>query len=497
MFNLVAMSHDSASLRYLPLFFDMRGRPALVCGGGAVAERKVRLLRQAGARVSVVAPDLTQGLEELARGGVIQHLHGRFDAAQIAGQRLVVAATDDPAVNATVAAAAESQGIWVNVVDDAEHSSCIVPAIVDRSPLIIAVSSGGTAPMLARAVRAQIELAFDASIGRLAQLLAAWRDRIRQRIPSPEARRAFYEDALQGPVQDAVRRDRLVEAEQALEDTLERAAQPAKATARRGQVSLVGAGPGDAGLLTLHGYRALQRADVILHDRLVSAEVLALARRDALLIEVGKQARRPSVAQEQIHALMIEHALAGRSVVRLKGGDPFIFGRGGEELEALRARGIDFEVIPGISAAIAGAAYAGIPLTHRDHADGLRLVAAQRRDGTAGIDYRHWAGSRDTLACYMGLAQLAELSAQLIVHGRDAATPVALIENASRRSQRVVTGRLDQLDALARQHGLQSPTVVIIGAVAALADDLHWFGQASQQKQEFDAPAAAPVERVA
>ena len=183
MFNLVAMSHDSASLRYLPLFFDMRGRPALVCGGGAVAERKVRLLRQAGARVSVVAPDLTQGLEELARGGVIQHLHGRFDAAQIAGQRLVVAATDDPAVNATVAAAAESQGIWVNVVDDAEHSSCIVPAIVDRSPLIIAVSSGGTAPMLARAVRAQIELAFDASIGRLAQLLAAWRDRIRQRIP--------------------------------------------------------------------------------------------------------------------------------------------------------------------------------------------------------------------------------------------------------------------------------------------------------------------------
>ena len=487
------MSHDSLSLRYLPLFFDMRGRPALVCGGGAVAERKVRLLRDTGARVTVVAPELTPALAALARDGAIQHLQARFEPGQLAGQRLAVAATDDPAVNAAVAAAADSLGIWVNVVDDAEHSSCIVPAIVDRSPLVIAVSSGGTAPMLARAVRAQIELALDASLGRLAQLLAAWRGRIRQRIESPEARRAFYEDVLQGPVQDAVRRERPADAEQALADTLNRAAQTETSSLRPGRVSLVGAGPGDAGLLTLHGYRALQRADVVLHDRLVSADVLALARRDALLVEVGKQARRPSVAQEQINTLMIEHALAGRAVVRLKGGDPFIFGRGGEELEALRARGIDYEVIPGISAALAAAAYAGIPLTHRDHADGLRLVAAQRRDGAAGIDYRHWAGSRDTLACYMGLAQLAELSEQLIHHGRDAATPVALVENASRRSQRVVTGRLDQLDALAREHALQSPTVAIIGAVAALANRLHWFGA----NAPVSSPASSRVERVA
>ncbi len=488
------MSHDSPSLRYLPLFFDMNGRPALVCGGGAVAERKVRLLRETGARVTIVAPELTTALAGLARDGAIRHLPGRFEAAQLAGQRFVVAATDDPAVNAAVAAAAELQGIWVNVVDDAEHSSCIVPAIVDRSPLVIAVSSGGTAPMLARAVRAKIELALDASVGRLAQLLAAWRGRIRQRIASPEARRAFYEQVLQGPVQDAVRRERPEEADQTLADTLQRHADPVGTAPTAGRVSLVGAGPGDAGLLTLHGYRALQRADVVLHDRLVSAEVLALARRDALLIEVGKQARRPSVAQEQIHALMIEHALAGRSVVRLKGGDPFIFGRGGEELEALRARGIDYEVIPGISAALAAAAYAGIPLTHRDHADGLRLVAAQRRDGAASIDYRHWASSRDTLACYMGLAQLAELSEQLIRHGRDAATPVALIENASRRSQRVVTGRLDQLDQLSREHALQSPTVVIIGAVAALAETLHWFGADATRGTD---PVPLPVERVA
>ena len=492
------MGQDSASLRYLPLFFDMRGRAALVCGGGAVAERKVRLLRDAGARVTVVSPDLTPALAELARNGAIRHLPERFEAAQIDGQRLVVAATDEAAVNAAVAAAAESRGIWVNVVDDAEHSSCIVPAIVDRSPLVIAVSSGGTAPMLARAVRAQIELALDASLGRLAQLLAAWRGRIRQRIESPEARRAFYEDVLQGPVQDAVRREQPAEAEQALAETLQRAARPTDAERLPGRVSLVGAGPGDAGLLTLHGYRALQRADVVLHDRLVSAEVLALARRDALLIEVGKQARRPSVAQEHIHALMIEHALAGRAVVRLKGGDPFIFGRGGEELEALRARGIQYEVVPGISAAIAAAAYAGIPLTHRDHADGLRLVAAQRREGAVGIDYRHWASSRDTLACYMGLAQLAELSEQLIRHGRDAATPVALVENASRRSQRVVTGRLDQLDALAREHALESPTVVIIGAVAALADTLHWFGASASASTAAGAlRAEARVERVA
>ena len=368
---------------------------------------------------------------------------------------------------------ARDRHVLVNVVDDAELSSFIVPAIVDRSPLVIAISSGGVAPVLARHVRERLEGLLDESLGTLAGLLQRWRDRIKRARPDLDARRRFYAAVVRGPVAASLRRRQADAAEQALAQLLEQPQQEA-----RGSVVLVGAGPGDPGLLTLNALRALQDADVILHDRLVSDEVLALARRDARKIAVGKAARAQSVPQERIHQLMLEHARAGRRVVRLKGGDPFVFGRGGEELEFLAAHGIPFEVVPGITAALACGAYAGVPLTHRDHAQSLRLVTAHCGESIDTLDWVALAQERQTVAFYMGVAGLATIGDRLLRHGRDAMTPVAIIENGSRPDQRVTLATLDALEDLAACGDIQSPALLVVGEVAALAGRLHWFGTA-------------------
>ena len=403
-------------MRYFPLFLDLRGRPVLVVGGGAVAERKVRLLVASGARVTVVAPVLCSGLAQQAARGEIAHRIGEFAESDLAAQRWVIAATDQAAVNRAVAAAAEARGLFVNVVDDAELSSAIMPAIVDRSPLMIAISSGGAAPMLARRVREQLETLLDQSWGRVAQLLGAWRARIRARFGDTRQRRAFYRELLDGPVVELVRRGRETDAEQALDQRLAEAPQPAPP----GSVILVGAGPGDPGLLTLRALRALNEADVVLHDRLVSAEVLAMVRRDAELLDVGKVSGGASVSQDLINRMLVAHARAGRKVVRLKGGDPFIFGRGGEELEHLRAAGIAYECVPGVTAALACAASAGIPLTHRDHSRAVRLIAAHQREQMTPADWDSLAACQDTLVVYMVVAALAEFCSQLTQRGRAA-----------------------------------------------------------------------------
>jgi len=457
-------------MRYFPLFADLQGQRVLVVGGGEVAERKVRLLLEAGARVELVARDLTEWL----RGeDTVDWLALEFDPAQLSGTTLVVAATSDAAVNARVAATARDRQVLVNVVDDAELSSFIVPAIVDRSPLVIAISSGGVAPVLARHVRERLESLLDESLGTLAGLLQRWRDRIKRALPDLDARRRFYAEVVRGPVAASLRRRQSAAAERALGQLLD---QPQRAAP--GSVVLVGAGPGDPGLLTLNALRALQDADVILHDRLVSDEVLALARRDAQQIAVGKTARAHSVPQECIHQLMLEHALAGRRVVRLKGGDPFVFGRGGEELEFLAAHGIPFEVVPGITAALACGAYAGVPLTHRDYAQSLRLVTAHCGESIDTLDWVALAQERQTVVFYMGVAGLATIGARLRRHGRDALTPVAIIENGSRPDQRVTLATLDELEELAACGGIQSPALLVVGEVAALAGRLHWFGNA-------------------
>ena len=383
----------------------------------------------------------------------------------------MIAATDDRTVNADVATAADSMAILANVVDDAGLSSFIVPAIVDRSPVVVAVSSGGTAPVLARLVREQIEALLDESVGALASLLERWRSRIKAAFPELAARRRFYETVVRGAAARAMRRRRPDDADRWLAREV---ARPVASSV--GSVAIVGAGPGDPGLLTLNALRALQSADVILHDRLVSAEVLALARRDAERIEVGKQAGGQSVTQRRIHALMLEHAGAGRRVVRLKGGDPFVFGRGGEELEFLAAHGIPFEVVPGITAAVACGAYAGIPLTHREHAQSVQFVTAHCADSLPPRDWDALAAAGQTLCFYMGVGELASLGATLVAHGRSDDTPVAVIENGSRPEQRVTLARLRELDDLAARGALASPAMVIVGEVASFAMSLHWFG---------------------
>ena len=458
-----------------PLFADLRDRAVLVVGGGAVAERKVEALLQAGALPLLASPVLNEKLQAWHDAGRISWQAGEFHEASLDEAWLVIAATDDRAVNRKVYEAATARRLLANVVDEAELCSFHSPAVVQRGLLQIAISSGGGAPMLARHVRRQLETLLDDSLGTLAELLTRQRDAIRARFPDLGLRRRFFETLLAGPLPRLLRQQ--LDAPQAdayLRELLENE----KPATPVGSVVLVGAGPGDPGLVTLNALRAMNEADVILHDRLVSAEVLRLSRRDATRIEVGKSAGRHSMSQDDIHALMLEHARAGKRVVRLKGGDPFVFGRGGEELEALHAAGIGFEVVPGITAAAACAAYAGIPLTHRDHAQSVRLVTAHARDSLDTLDWPALARERQTLAFYMGASRLDLVQQRLIGHGRAPETPFALVENGSRPEQRIVAGTLTELSHLARVHAVESPALLIVGEVAALAERLHWFGAA-------------------
>jgi uroporphyrin-III C-methyltransferase/precorrin-2 dehydrogenase/sirohydrochlorin ferrochelatase len=459
-------------MQLFPLFSDLKGRRVVVIGGGEVASRKVQLLLEASANVRVGAPSISQELLELQKAGRIDVVAGTFEPAWLDDAWLVIAATDSQLVNADVSAAAHARRLFCNVVDDAELSSFQVPSIVDRSPIVVAISSSGTAPVLARRLREQLESLFDHSLGSLAALAARYRDHIKTRRSDLKQRRSFYDWLLDGPVSALLRQQRTAEAEQALKAELDRPqAKP------EGHVILVGAGPGDPGLLTLKALRALNEADVILYDRLVSPAVLALARRDADRISVGKRPGEDHDAtQSRIHHLLVQHAQAGSKVARLKGGDAFIFGRGGEELEFLRANHIRYEVVPGITAALACAAYAGIPLTHRDHAQSVHLVTAHCREEEDALDWAGLANRNQTLAFYMGVSQLEKVSSRLIRHGRASTTPFALIENGSRPEQRVITGQLDQLATVALSHEVRAPAMLVIGEVAGLASDLHWFG---------------------
>ncbi len=477
---------DAGTPPLFPAFLDLRGRPVLVVGGGAVARRKIAALLPTGARVRVGAPEFAPEVTAWAAEGRIELLTGRFEPAWLDDVWLAIAATDDPDANRAVATAAEARRIWANVVDDAPLCSFQVPARIERGPLQIAISSGGGAPMLARHLREKLETELDESLGTLGDLLVRHRHRIRMRIPDTGVRRRFFDAVLRSDVQSLLRRGDTAAGEQRLLALLESSAE----VTLRGRVALVGAGPGDAGLLTLRGLRLLNEADVILHDRLVSADVLELARRDAERIEVGKEAGHHHVPQEGIHALMLEHARAGRRVVRLKGGDGFIFGRGGEELEFLRAHDIDFEVVPGITAALACAAYAGIPLTHRDHAQSVRFVTAHGKQEDDGLDWAGFAREKQTLAFYMGVSGLERVRARLLAHGRAACTPCALVENGSRAGQRVVVGTLDDLPECARRHDIRSPALLFVGEVAALAARLHWFGDAPLVAEARAADAA-------
>jgi uroporphyrin-III C-methyltransferase/precorrin-2 dehydrogenase/sirohydrochlorin ferrochelatase len=483
-------------MKLYPLFANLSHRSVLVVGGGEVAARKCEALLGTGARVHVGAPALNERLGEWARLGRITHLQGPYQSAWLDDAWLVIAATDDIDVNRRVADDAAARRILINVVDNTALSSFHVPAVIDRAPVQVAISSGGSAPMLARWIRARIEPVLDHAVGPLATLLERSRRAIRFRYPDLAARRRFYDSVLGGPVWQLLRAGKIAVAQTELRRSLR---QPQHA--QSGHVALVGAGPGDPGLLTLRALRVLNEADVILHDRLVSAEVLDLARRDAQRIEVGKEAGNHHATQEQIHALLLQHARAGRRVVRLKGGDPFVFGRGGEELEFLHSHGIAYEVVPGVTAALACAAYSGVPLTHRDHAHSVQFVTAHCRESLDALDWKALAAPRQTLAIYMGVAHLGTLRERLLAAGRTADTPVAAIENGTRTDQRVIVSSIDRLADLAQLHALRSPSLLIVGEVAAFARTLAWFGDAPVISQELRAsmqqPAAVRQRRIA
>ena len=459
-------------MEFLPVCLKLTDAPVVVVGGGAVATRKARLLLRAGASLTVVAPAIDGELEQLLaeHGGVWQQ--ARYREVDLHGKKLAVAATSDESVNERVFRDATALSIPVNVVDRPEFCTFVFPALVDRDPVLIAVSSGGRSPVLTRILRRQIEALVPAAYGRLAEFAGRFRRRVRDALPADAPRRQLWEEALEGAVAAEVLARREARAEQLLLQQL-----AATKDAPVGEVALVGAGPGDPDLLTFRAARALQRADVVLYDRLVSGEIVDMARREARRIYVGKRRSNHSVPQPQINQLLVDLARAGNRVVRLKGGDPFIFGRGGEEIELLAAQGIPFQVIPGITAACGAACYAGIPLTHRDYAQSVRFVAGNLKGDHVEHDWSTLQSDTETLVFYMGLTWLPEICAQLQAHGRSPDTPIALVERGTKQEQRVLVGTLGTMADIVAREEPAAPTIIIIGEVVRLHRELSWFGE--------------------
>ena len=467
-------------MEYLPLFFDLHDEPVLIVGGGEVALRKARLLVRAGALIRVVAPAVEDGLRELILGAGGAIAERGFEAADLDRRRLVVAATDDETLNTGISTLCRQRGVAVNVVDQPELCTVIFPAIIDRQPVTIAVSSGGRAPVLTRVLRALIESTVPASYGRLAEFAGRFRGRVKEVFSDGRQRRHFWEDTLQGPMGEMVLAGRDDEANALMERALGRAGQSAAGReaepASVGEVYLVGAGPGDPDLLTFKALRLMQRADIVLYDRLVAPAIVDLCRADARRVYVGKRRDQHALPQQEINALLLDTAQQGKRVLRLKGGDPFIFGRGGEEIEQLAEHGIPFQVVPGITAASGCACYAGIPLTHRDYAQSVRFVTGHLKNGTADLNWAALVEPTQTVVFYMGLLGLPVICKSLIAHGRAPETPIALIEKGTTDRQRVVVGVLSNIAELVDREPVSAPTLIIVGEVVTLHSTLRWFG---------------------
>lgn len=455
---------------FLPIFLDVKDRPCLVVGGGEVAARKVSLLLKAGAKVTVVAPDLVAGMKALH--DQITYVPRAFVEEDLDGCDLVIAATDDIDLNARVAELARARPIPVNVVDKPERCSFIMPSIIDRSPVVAAVSTGGASPVLARLIRSRLESLIPPAYGRLATLVEGLRQKVKQRLTNPGDRRLFWEKVLDGPIAEMVFAGRDEAARNALTVALDD--EPSRSN-RVGEVYLVGAGPGDPDLLTLRALRLMQQADVVIYDRLVSGAVLELTRRDAEQIYAGKERNVHSMQQGDINQQLVLLAKEGKRVMRLKGGDPFIFGRGGEEIATLAEEGIPFQVVPGITAASGCAAYAGIPLTHRDYAHACVFVTGHLKDGTVNLDWQLLARPQQTVVIYMGLIGLPIICRELIRHGLPSCTPAALVQQGTTRKQRIFKGTLESLPEIVKRGKAKAPTVAIIGEVVKLHERLEWF----------------------
>lgn len=463
---------------YLPIFTKLENRPCLVIGGGDVALRKVHLLLKAGADVTVCAPQLDASLLQKAEVNEIKIIQHCFTAELLKDKWLVIAATNQRSVNQQIADAANELQLLVNVVDDPELSSFIMPSIVDRSPIVVAISSGGKAPVLARLLRERLEALLPMHLGRLAELSGEFRHRVKAVIKNVSLRRRYWEKLFaSGQLGSLLEKGQTAKAVALMESNL-------SCDVSCGDVALVGAGPGDPSLLTLKALQLMQQADVVLYDRLVSAEILDLVRRDADLVSVGKAAGNHEVEQSRTNEMLVEYARQGKKVVRLKGGDSFIFGRGGEELEELVEAGIHFQVVPGITAASGCSAYAGIPLTHRDFSQSVTFVTGHRKAQGRDLNWKALAVSHQTLVVYMGLITVEEIQTQLLRFGRSPDTPAALINKGTRPDQRVLIGKLSELALLAA--GVQGPTIMIIGEVVCLADKLAWFHASANEYSSRD-----------
>lgn len=461
-------------MSYLPIFLNIKDRRCLVVGGGEIASRKVKYLRKAGGNVSVVSPELCAALKKLHQQGEIQYCSERFSADQLDDCSVVIAATNDESVNREVSELARERSIPVNVVDNPELCSFIVPSTVDRPPVQLAISTGGASPVLARMLRSRLETMLPSAYGSLASLTEEYRKRAKEIFPDISERRKFWEKVLQGPVVEMMLAGQDAKAKVALEREFDQALDANRET---GEVYLVGGGPGDPDLLTFRALRLMQQADVIVHDRLVSQEVLDLARRDAERIYVGKERDNHSVPQEDINHLLVRLAKEGKRVCRLKGGDPFIFGRGGEEIDTLAEEGIPFQVVPAVTAAAGVASYAGIPLTHRNYSQSVVFVTGHLKDGTMNLNWPGLVQPNQTIVFYMGLNGVEVICRELISHGMKSDMPVALVQQGTTPNQKVFTGTLKTMPALVKTTKIKPPTLIIIGEVVKLHEKLSWFNK--------------------
>lgn len=458
-------------MNYMPFFFDLKGRPCLIIGGGSIATRKARLLAKAGAQLLVVAPYISDEMQQMVSDSHGECFFRDYEPSDLDHGIIVICATDNSTVNQLVSKQAQERRLPVNVVDSPDLCSIITPAIVDRSPLMVAITSGGDAPVLARQMRAKLEVMFPSSYGSLAEIASRFRHRVKQIVTSEEKRLRFWEKVFTGSVAEKAFAGKLEDAEQALEDLL---ADNANAELK-GEVYLVGGGPGDPDLLTFKALRLMQQADVVLYDRLVSEPVMNLVRRDADRIYVGKRTNDHAVPQQDINQLLVDLAKEGKRVLRLKGGDPFIFGRGGEEIELLAKNDVPFQVVPGITAASGCAAYSGIPLTHRDYAQSVRFITGHTKEGNVDLPWESLMDDNQTLVFYMGLVNLNPICAGLLERGRSADTPAALIEKGTTPDQRVIVGTLSNLPDLIKGQQVSAPTLLIIGGVVSLHEQLQWY----------------------
>lgn len=452
-----------------PISLKLQQQRCLIVGGGHIAYRKAVLLQKAGAVISVIAPEIEAALLEIIQATAGQYVQAPFNPEiPLRSYRLVIAATDDAAINRQVFEACEAENVLVNSVDDPPHCRFMVPAIVDRSPLLISVATNGASPVLSRQIRTQLETSIPHGMGKLASFSGQWRAAVKAKIQNPDERRIFWENLYASPLKEQVFNDNLQEANRLIEQALQEWTTP------KGEVYLVGAGPGDPELLTLKALRLMQQADVVIYDRLVSDPIMELCRRDAEKIYVGKARSNHAVPQEGINALLVKYAQEGKRVCRLKGGDPFIFGRGGEEIEELFAAGVAFQVVPGITAASGCSAYAGIPLTHRNYAQSVRFLTGHLKEGSPELPWSELVYENQTLVLYMGLVGLEKICQKLIAHGQRPDMPVALVSKGTTPEQKVVVGTLADIASKVTEHQIQAPTLTIIGEVVKLREQLQW-----------------------